>query len=280
MFKEKLVLFLFVVYSMPALAVAERFNYSFAEKETLTYILTADSHVDLNKLGAIAAILQITNLSQNTYIAADLTTESTNKNGESSQKALFRQVSLVMIKNDSIQTSNGSSWGGIKPGSIHRFGVAQNGKINPVMGKSGQVNPSMYALWQFLLPVFPSRAIDKEDGWVDTVKFPLQISGMAPCEVVCRLNFTYVGKDSKSSGAIDRFEYAIAGNSPQNKNLQITGVGHIRFDRAKGQLIENNCDFEMQGMVDLTTMGLPAELNSSLPLLIKSKASAKLQNAN
>jgi hypothetical protein len=277
MFKMK---FVFIICMLPVLVSAERLGYTFTQKDTLSYTLSADSRVDLEKLGAIAAILQITNLSQNTYIAADLTSESSNKTGENSIKALFRQVSLVMIKNDSVTTSNGSNWGGIKPGSIHRFTVAQNGKVRPVAAKSGQLNSSMIALWQFLLPMFPSRSIDKEDNWADTIKFPLQISGMAQSEVVCKLNYTYIGKDSKSPSAIDRIDYTLEGNSAQNKNLHISGVGHIRFNRAKGQLVENNCDFEMQGMVDLTTMGLPAALNSSLPILIKSKATAKLQNAN
>jgi hypothetical protein len=279
MFKLKS-LFAFGICLLPVLVSAERISYTFSEKDTLSYTLSADSHVDLQKLGAIAAILQITNLSQNTYIAADLTREAANKNGDSSLKALFRQVSLVMIKNDSVTTSNGSSWGGIRPGSIHRFGLATNGKVSPIPGKTGQLNASAIALWQFLFPLFPAKSIDKEDTWADTIKFPLQISGMAPSEVVCKINYTYVGKDSKSPAGVDRVDYTLEGNSLQNKNLRISGVGFIRFNKTKGQLIENNCDFDMQGMVDLTTLGLPAELNSSLPILIKSKASAKLQNAD
>lgn len=270
----------FIICLLAISVSAERFNYVFVDKDTLSYTLTADSRVDLNRLGAIAAILQITNLSQNTYIAADLTRESADKSGDNSLKALFRQVSLVMIKNDSITTSNGSNWGGIKPGAIHRFTIGPNGKIRPLVSKNGQLNAGMIALWQFLFPIFPSHAIDKENSWSDTIKFPLQMSGVAPSDVICKINYTYIGKDTKAPGSVERFDYTLEGSSPQNKNLHISGVGHIRFDRQKGQLLENSCDFDMQGMVDLTTMGLPAELNSSLPILIKSKATAKLQNAN
>jgi len=269
-----------IICSMAIGSSAERINYRFSDKDTLSYTLSADSRVDLNKLGAIAAILQITNLSQNTYIAADLTREAAGKSGDSSIKALFRQVSLVMIKNDSVTTSNGSNWGGIKPGGIHRFTMAANGKIQPTAAKIGQLNSSMIALWQFLFPLFPDHPIETESNWVDTIKFPLQMAGVAPTEVVCKLTYTYIGKDTKEASSAQKINYSLEGSSPQNKNLHISGVGHIRFDNKKGRLLENNCDFEMQGMVDLTTMGLPAELNSSLPLLIKSKATAKLQNAN
>jgi hypothetical protein len=259
---------------------AEQFGYAFSDKDTLSYTLSADSRVDLTKLGVIATILQITNLSQNTYIAADITRESVSKSGVNSIKALFRQVSLVMIKNDSISTSDGSNWGEIKPGAIHRFSITADGDIQKAPSDGGQLNSSMIAFWQFLFPKFAGASIEKGSIWVDTIKFPLQMAGVAPTEVLCRLIFTSAGKDTKAAGSVAKIDYTLEGSSAQNKNLYISGVGYIRFDRKKGRLLENSCDFEMRGMIDLTTMGLPAELNSSLPLLIKSKATAKLQNAN
>jgi|GEM_PF-3266383 hypothetical protein len=266
----------FIVCLLAIPVSAEKFSYTFSNKDTLSYALSADSRVDLNKLGAIAAILQISNLSQNTYIVADLTREEADKSGGCLIKALFRQVSLVMIKNDSVHASSVSNWGEIKPGAIHRFSMAADGKIQPVLSKSGQLKADMIALWQFIFPIFPGRSLAEKHNWADTVKFPFQMTGTAPIEVICKINYTYVGKD----GNADNFEYSLQGESPQNKNLYISGAGHIRFDNRKGRLLENSCDFEMRGMIDLTTMGLPAELNSSLPLSIKSKAIAKLQNAN
>lgn len=273
-------LIVIVICILAISASAEQFSYAFSEKDTLSYTLSADSRVDLTKLGVLAAILQVTNLSQNTYIAADITRESVSKSGVNLIKTLFRRVSLVMIKNDSISTSDGSNWGEIKPGAIQHFSMTANGHIEQVLSKNSQINPSMIALWQILFPRFPNHSVNKGSSWADTIKFPLQMAGTAPTEVECRLTYTPVGNDNRVTGSVDKIDYILEGSSAQNKNLYISGAGYIRFDKKKGRLLENNCEFEMRGMIDLTTMGLPAELNSTLPLLIKSKATAKLQNAN
>ena len=276
---KKLIILLLICF-LPGYAMAEKFKYVFNKSDTLSYTVAANSHVDLTKIGAIAAVFQITNLSQNTFLGVDLTVESLTKNSEATIKALFKQVSLVMIKNDSVMTSDGSNWGGLKQGTIHNFAINPEGRIQPLAAKSGAVNPDMLILWQILLPQLPTRSINKGESWVDSVVFPLAITGMPPARVVCKMNYTYFGNESNNSKRFDRFDYTIEGTSAQNKSIHISGKGLVQFDNETGKLFANNCEFEMQGAIDLALLGLPAELNASLPLTVKTQATVKLQNEN
>jgi hypothetical protein len=269
---------LLLIIGLPVMAEAEKFKYAFAKNDTLTYTINANSHVDLSKVATIATVLQITNLSQNTYLGADLTVESLGKDGEAAIKSLFRQVSLVMIKNDSIQTSNGSNWGGLKQGTIHNFRINPAGEIQSAATRPGTFDSQMITFWQMVLPAIPARSLDKGESWIDSVSFPLEISGMVPARVVCKMNYTYAGRDATPGKGHDRFDYTIEGSSAQNRNLHILGKGYFQFDKSAGRLLTNNCDFEMQGMIDLAQLGLPAELNASLPLAVKTQAIIKLQN--
>jgi hypothetical protein len=60
-------------------ALAEKFRYNYTQDDTLNYSLSADGQLDLSKVAAMAAMLQLSNLSENIFLNTELSAISVTK---------------------------------------------------------------------------------------------------------------------------------------------------------------------------------------------------------
>jgi hypothetical protein len=253
-------------------ALAEKFRYNYTQDDTLNYSLSADGQLDLSKVAAMAAMLQLSNLSENIFLNTELSAISVTKDGDAAIRAVNKKLSVVMIKNDSLRKVDNADLGYLKPGTTFNFKINPEGKITPVSGKGGYTDKSILGIWQTLLPAFPSQSIESGHRWVDSASYQAGYSGTTPVNVVCQINYTYIGAD--------RFDYIIEGKSPQNASLHLAGNGYFTFDKKRGRLITNTCDLELKGFIDVTQFGLPKDLAANLPLAIKAQVIFKLLDEN
>jgi hypothetical protein len=250
-------------------AFAEKFQYRYAGGDMASYSMTANGQLDLSKIAAIAAMLQITNLSENIYLVTELSAQTAAKDGSAEMKAINKQLSVVMIKNDSLRKIDNADWSYLKPGTTFNFNIDPAGRITPIKSKGVYTDKSILGVWQMLLPSFPAGSIDAGLSWTDSVVYQAGYKGTTPVNLLCHINYTYTGGD--------RFDYTLDGKSVQNANLHLSGKGHFTFDKMRGLLTANTCDLDLRGFVDLTQFGISSDLAANFPLAVKAQVVFKLQ---
>ena len=252
----------------------ETFRYKYKPNELLSYAVTIDSDLEIHELGSLAQMLNLDKIKHNVNIQIDLMIKSVNGDGSAALKAVFRQISIVMIAGDSVFTDNGEKWGALKPGSAYEYTVSSRGEIISFSGSDSAAARQGKEMIQRFFPVFPEKAIDTDFQWIDSLIFEIEMPGEMPSKVLAQMNYTYVGELTKTN---HQFKFATKGASSGEESIQLSGDGLINFDNSTGRLQENSGDFIIDANVNLAAFGLPSGLGS-VPVNIKSKIDIKLND--
>jgi len=254
---------------------SEKFEYKFNQGDTAKYILTINSDVSFVGLEKLARFFSLDNITNNTIIKLQLITEDVEIDGTASMRMVIKTVSTVSIVGDSVIADDGSRWGQYKAGSEHLFKINSRGKITQVANPAADHESGSLLLDRFL-PVFPSKGIAEGDSWSDTAFTDIYLTDRTPIEIESHTDYLYKNRLAEKVDSYSTVSYSTEGIS-SDKQVEITGEGHILFDCGQHLVIENNGEFIINAVVKVSDFGLPIQIDSGLPVQIESVMKLRLE---
>lgn len=252
-----------------------KFRYNYQEGTTLRYQVMINSKIKFEQLGSLAQLLNLDNVSNNVEMYVDLNVITVGSEGTALVNVEFSKISMVTVAGDSVFTDNGSNWGAIKPGSMYSIEINKNGEIMNDDQIDSLGGRQAVQLVQRFFPQFPDSEIEPGYEWSDSLDFDLQMPGEKTTEIQSQMSYLYV---NKIVGNGYQFDYQASGKSHDARKIDLQGDGNINFDNKEGQLDENSGNFQIDALLELSSLGFPQGLGT-IPVHIDSNIEIKLNNA-
>ena len=263
-----------LLLSGPSLEAGETFRYRYGAGDTISYSITIDSIVKLRKPNELAAMLGLENARNLVNVDIDLVVESVSKDGRASMQGIVKRANMQTIVGMNVYTEDGSSMGGMKPGTRYKFEVTPQGEISRFVGGDSITASQGQQLIQRFFPVFPAAAIDIGYVWSDSQAFSLELPGRGPTQINSVVTYKYSGlqdlSEEASGGNLPKFTFDAEGNS-ETEPISLSGSGDVLFDRRAGRVVKNSGEFGINADMDLAAFGVPQDMSQRIPVHIQSK---------
>lgn len=268
--KYVIIIFLTCLFLFQTCAAGEKFRYIFSENDTLDYTIKINSRIEFKEHKSLAQLFNLDNMTHDVNIKIELITESVTADKNASIKAIFRQISSVMIAGDSVFIDDGSKWGALKPGSEYVFIITPRGEIIDFYGEDTTVARQGMKTIKLFFPTFPKDAINENYSWDDSLNFEFQTQKNKLTEIHSQIAYVYKGIGADNFNNSYHFGFTADGIS-SDKLVSINGDAEFYINKTNSWIIQSSGDFNIDALLSLSDFGFSEGIGSNIPINIQSK---------